>query len=168
MTRTLTLIFFCTCLALSGCGSFLASMESNTLEDDPGERTLGQQLDDETIETKAVVNIRAANEAFDEAHLVVVSYNGYVLLAGQEVKAGSYSFWAIPGEEEWTFIINTEADLWHTAYNHEHDLFRFIVMPESSEHFDTLTFTFTDVTAHSANLVFLWDKLAVSIPLALP
>ena len=83
MTRTLTLIFFCTCLALSGCGSFLASMETNTLEDDPGERTLGQQLDDETIETKAVVNIRAANEAFDEAHLVVVSYNGYVLLAGQ-------------------------------------------------------------------------------------
>jgi osmotically-inducible protein OsmY len=58
-------------------------METNTIEDDPGERTLGQQLDDESIETKAVVNIRAANEAFDQAHLVVVSYNGYVLLAGQ-------------------------------------------------------------------------------------
>ena len=44
---------------------------------------MAQQLADESIETKAVVNIHAANEAFDNAHLVVVSYNGYVLLAGQ-------------------------------------------------------------------------------------
>ncbi len=68
---------------LSGCGSFMATMQSDTIEDDPGERTYGQQLDDENIETKAVVNIHAADEAFDEAHIIVVSYNGYVLLAGQ-------------------------------------------------------------------------------------
>jgi osmotically-inducible protein OsmY len=68
---------------LSGCGSFMASMQSDTIEEDPGERTFGQQLDDENIETKAVVNIHAADEAYDEAHIIVVSYNGYVLLAGQ-------------------------------------------------------------------------------------
>jgi len=58
-------------------------MQAGTIEDNPGERTLGQQLDDETIETKAVVNIHAADPAFDDAHLTVVSYNGYVLIAGQ-------------------------------------------------------------------------------------
>lgn len=68
---------------LSGCGSFMASMQSDTIDDDPGKRTYGQQLDDENIETKAVVNIHAADEAFDEAHIIVVSYNGYVLIAGQ-------------------------------------------------------------------------------------
>ncbi len=68
---------------LSGCGSFMAAMHSDTIDDNPGERTLGQQLDDENIETKAVVNIHAADEAFDEAHIIVVSYNGYVLIAGQ-------------------------------------------------------------------------------------
>ena len=68
---------------LSGCGSFMATMQSDTIEDNPGERTYGQQLDDENIETKAVVNIHAADEAFDEAHIIVISYNGYVLLAGQ-------------------------------------------------------------------------------------
>ncbi len=73
----------CATLLLSGCGSFLATMESDTIEDNLGERTLGQQLDDENIETKAVVNIHSADEAFDEAHLIVVSYNGFVLLAGQ-------------------------------------------------------------------------------------
>ncbi len=70
-------------LILSGCGSLLASMESNKIEDDPGERTMGQQIEDESIETKAMVNIRAADDRFDDAHLVIVSYNGYVLLAGQ-------------------------------------------------------------------------------------
>ena len=83
MKTALALTLLCASLTLSGCGSFLASMESNTIEDDPGERTMGQQLEDESIETKAVVNIRAANDAFDHAHLVVVSFNGYVLLAGQ-------------------------------------------------------------------------------------
>ena len=68
---------------LSGCGSLMASMQSEAIEEDPGERTFGQQLDDENIETKAVVNIHAADEAYDEAHIIVVSYNGYVLLAGQ-------------------------------------------------------------------------------------
>ena len=83
MNKVFGLALLCTCLALCGCGSFLASMESNSMEEDPGERTMGQQLEDESIETKAIVNIHAANEAFDDAHLVVVSYNGYVLLAGQ-------------------------------------------------------------------------------------
>lgn len=103
-----------------------------------------------------------ANEA------TTLTFTTDVLLAGHELKAGSYSLWAIPAAEEWTLIVSTEADLWHTAYNPEHDLFRFTVTPESSVHFELLTFTFRDVTANSANLVFLWDKLAVSIPITLP
>jgi len=83
MKQALTASLLAVCLILTGCGSFLATIDSNSLEDDPGERTLGQQLEDESIETKAVVNIHAANEAFEQAHLVVVSYNGYVLIAGQ-------------------------------------------------------------------------------------
>jgi osmotically-inducible protein OsmY len=83
MKYTLAYIALVTSLTLTGCGSFLATMQSNTLEEDPGERTMGQQLEDESIETKAVVNIHAADDAFDQAHLVVVSYNGYILIAGQ-------------------------------------------------------------------------------------
>ena len=76
-------LVLCSFLILTGCGSLLASMESNSIEDDPGERTMGQQIEDESIETKAMVNIRAADDRFDNAHLVIVSFNGYVLLAGQ-------------------------------------------------------------------------------------
>jgi osmotically-inducible protein OsmY len=58
-------------------------MHADPIQDDPGERTLAQQIEDESIETKARVNIHAANEAFFDANLAIVSYNGYVLLAGQ-------------------------------------------------------------------------------------
>ena len=68
---------------LSGCGTIMSSAGAGPIEEDPGERTFAQQMADESIETKAMVNINAADEAYDEAHLSVVSYNGFLLLVGQ-------------------------------------------------------------------------------------
>ena len=68
---------------LSGCGTIMSSAGAGPIEEDPGERTFAQQMADESIETKAMVNINAADEAFDQGHLSIVSYNGFVLLAGQ-------------------------------------------------------------------------------------
>lgn len=68
---------------LQGCTSFLVAVDSNAIEDDPGERTFYQRFADESIETKAMVNLHASDERFDESHLVIQSYNGYVLVAGQ-------------------------------------------------------------------------------------
>ena len=73
---------------LTGCGSMLATFESNSIEDEPGERSLAEQVLDESIETKAIVNIRAANAAFDDLGFLVVSYNGYVLIAGEVPNQG--------------------------------------------------------------------------------
>lgn len=83
MTHILRITFLFSILALSGCGSLLATMDANTIHDKPGHRTLGKMLEDSNIETKATVNIHAADEAYHNAHIVVVSYNGYVLIAGQ-------------------------------------------------------------------------------------
>lgn len=67
----------------SGCGSLLASLNTGTIEEKPTSRTLGQIIEDDNIETKAVVNIHAADQAFHASHINVVSYNGFVLIAGQ-------------------------------------------------------------------------------------
>jgi len=69
--------------ALTGCGSVLATLEVEPINTDPGKRSVAQQVLDESIETKAVVNLRAHNTAFDKAKFVVVAYNGYVLIAGE-------------------------------------------------------------------------------------
>jgi osmotically-inducible protein OsmY len=83
MRQPLIALLCCGALLQSGCSSLLAKMDAQPVVDTPEERTLGRMVEDEVIENKAVINIHAANDAFDDAHLVVVSYNGYVLLAGQ-------------------------------------------------------------------------------------
>jgi osmotically-inducible protein OsmY len=79
--RVFALLF--STLLLAGCGSFLSAIGSEPIEDDPGERTMGAKMDDESIETKAQVNINAADEGFKAAHFTVTSYNGFVLIVGQ-------------------------------------------------------------------------------------
>jgi len=83
MTRLFLLPLIFSNLLLGGCGSMLANLEANPIEDEPVERTMGRRLEDESVEIKAMVNIRAADDRFDDAHLTIVSYNGFVLLAGQ-------------------------------------------------------------------------------------
>jgi len=68
---------------MSGCGSLLSSVGMQPITEEPRARTLGRLVEDGNIETKATVNIHAADPAFRQAHVVVVSFNGYVLLAGQ-------------------------------------------------------------------------------------
>ena len=74
-------------LLVSGCGPFLVAIDSKAIEDNPGKRTFYQRLADASIETKAIVNLHAQDERFDTAHLVIQSYNGTVLIAGQVADA---------------------------------------------------------------------------------
>jgi osmotically-inducible protein OsmY len=83
MKRITLALTVCASVALTGCGSFLKTIEADPIHDEPAERTMAQLMEDESIETKAEVNIHAANEAFYDANMAIVSYNGYVLLAGQ-------------------------------------------------------------------------------------
>ncbi|MFN2328592.1 MAG: BON domain-containing protein [Chromatocurvus sp.] len=73
----------CAALLSSGCSNLLVAVDSSAIEDPPGKRTMAQQLADESIELKAVVNMHAADSNFKGSHIVAVSFNGYVLLAGQ-------------------------------------------------------------------------------------
>ena len=84
MRKLVTLLLLSLAVAcLSGCGAIMSSAGAGPIEEDDGERTLAQQVADESIETKAKVNINAASDGYDNAHLTIVSYNGFVLLAGQ-------------------------------------------------------------------------------------
>ncbi len=83
MKKPLIALFTVSLLTLHGCGTVLTAVDSDPIEEDNGERTLGYLVEDYNIETKAMVNINAAATAFETAHIDVVSYNGYVLLVGQ-------------------------------------------------------------------------------------
>lgn len=83
MNSIAKLIALSSLLVLSGCGSMLAGMGSEPIKEDPTSRSLGQSIEDESIETKAIVNINASDEGFKKARVEVDCYNGYVLITGQ-------------------------------------------------------------------------------------
>ncbi|WP_296705856.1 DUF2911 domain-containing protein, partial [Algoriphagus sp.] len=51
-----------------------------------------------------------------------------IKIGGESLKAGTYSMFAIPGENEWTIILNSDLDYWGAfQYNESKDLIRFTV-----------------------------------------
>ncbi len=84
----LSLLALTLCLSISGCSSVLTATRDKPIDDDRGTRTFGSKIDDSLIETKAAVNIAKASPDLDQnSHIVVTSYNGVVLLAGQTPRA---------------------------------------------------------------------------------
>lgn len=84
MLRAIATLFLIAALAfLQSCSSIISATKSEPIKEDPDERSFGAYFDDEWIETKALVNIDKAHPDLAQAHIIVVSYNGVVLLAGQ-------------------------------------------------------------------------------------
>ena len=78
----LTLLVFLVA-PIYGCGSIIASSGAGPIDENPGSRTLAQRITDESIETKAKINISAAYEGLDSSHVSCISYNSALLLVGQ-------------------------------------------------------------------------------------
>lgn len=70
-------------VALSGCSSVVSATRDDPIHEDPTKRTFGSMIEDQSIETKARVNINKAHPDLAEARIIVASHNGIVLLAGQ-------------------------------------------------------------------------------------
>ena len=81
--RAFLVLVMISIIGLSGCTAIVSATSDGPIKEDPGERTLGAAIDDQIIETKALVNIRAANENLDNANIDAISYNGILLLVGQ-------------------------------------------------------------------------------------
>lgn len=88
ISKRLSLLALTLCLGISGCSSVINASREAPIDDDRGTRTFGSKIDDSLIETKVSVNIAKANPDLDNAsHIVVTSFNGIVLLAGQTPRA---------------------------------------------------------------------------------
>lgn len=71
-------------LFTSSCTSVLVRTTGEQgLTEDPTERTTGAVIEDQSIETRIVVNMKSQETSFRQADFDVVSHNGVVLLTGQ-------------------------------------------------------------------------------------
>jgi Protein of unknown function (DUF2911) len=102
----------------------------------------------------------------DQATTLTVSTD--VRLAGQPLKAGRYSVWAIPDPTEWTLIFSRAADVFHIPYpGAAEDALRIKVKPERGPFFETLAFYFPTVEADRAVLDLHWGETVIPIPVTL-
>lgn len=92
-----------------------------------------------------------ANEA------TTISFSDDVTVNGEELGAGTYSLFTIPGKEKWEFIFNNVAEQWGAfSYNPDSDALRVSAKPAKAEHVESMKF---DVDGSS--VIFRWEKLAV-------
>ncbi len=101
-----------------------------------------------------------ANDATEITTTKDITLNNVLL------KAGTYSLFSIPNKESWTIIINTDVGLWGAYnYNAKKDLLRFEVPTQTNDKtYDAFTISF-DHRNEVADLLIMWDKVKVSIPI---
>ena len=77
-------LLLCIALLSTSCTTILVETTgAQGIQEDPGRRTAGAVIEDQSIETKIAVNMKSQEPAFRKANFDVISHNGVVLLVGQ-------------------------------------------------------------------------------------
>ena len=96
-----------------------------------------------------------------------IKFGEDVEIGGQNVKAGEYALYTIPGKEEWEIILNKGVGNWGNAgYNTADDVARFKVPARMMEkNVQTFTIEIASITYNSCKLELMWEKTKVIIPI---
>jgi Protein of unknown function (DUF2911) len=88
-----------------------------------------------------------------------IEFDKPVKIEGKDLAAGKYSLFSIPGEKEWTIIINKEAKQWGAyKYKQENDVLRVTVVPtKTSAPAETF-----NITVGKDDVQMKWENTAVA------
>lgn len=91
-----------------------------------------------------------------------ITFSTDVTVEGKKLKKGSYSFFAIPGKNDWTIIFNKVADQWGAfEYNESEDALRVKVKTEKAIWQEWLSYTINKASDTSAVIRLEWEKIKV-------
>lgn len=97
-----------------------------------------------------------ANEA------TTIEFSDDVTINGSAVPKGVYSLHTIPGQGEWTIVLNNTANQWGSfSYDPAKDALRLKAKPEASPFHEWLTFDIPQMSNDAATVVIRWDKVGV-------
>lgn len=89
-----------------------------------------------------------------------------VKFGGKAVEQGTYSLATIPGEKEWTILLNSDVNVWGAySYNKANDVARIKVpvsLGKKSLEAFSIAFQKTD---NGVNMFLAWDTLRVVVPI---
>ncbi len=100
-----------------------------------------------------------ANEAAE------ITFYKDVTFGGKKVKAGTYTFFAIPGEKEWTVILSTAKNVWGSYfYKETEDVVRVTgAVSKSDAAIEEFSIVF-EGEGNSATMYLGWANTVVSVP----
>lgn len=97
-----------------------------------------------------------------------ITFSDDVVLEGNEVEAGTYALYTMPGEASWTVMLYSDLSLGGNVagYDEANEVVRFTVEPQELP-FDVESFTFTvdELEMDGADIVMVWEKTMVSMDL---
>jgi len=100
-----------------------------------------------------------------------IEFTQPMIMAGKTLQAGKYALFTIPGEKDWTIIINTDTAL-HGAFGYDtkKDILRFKVPSETAgKTQEAFTMTLEDINNKGGgNLCLAWENTMVNIPISSP
>ena len=81
------------------------------------------------------------------------------------VPKGSYSIWTLPGEKEWTLILNKETGQFHLNYDSSQDFGRTrMTLKVLDDPVETFRIELRSGAGNQGTLALLWEKTEASIP----
>ncbi|WP_343485611.1 DUF2911 domain-containing protein [Allomuricauda sp. d1] len=88
-------------------------------------------------------------------------------VGGQDVQAGTYSMFTIPGEEEWTIILNGNLNQWGAySYDNAADITRIKAKTSTdSENLEAFSVAFKEAD-NGADMVMGWGTTRVEVPMS--
>ncbi|HVK96398.1 MAG TPA: DUF2911 domain-containing protein [Flavisolibacter sp.] len=94
-----------------------------------------------------------------------VTFNKDIIINKQKIQAGKYALFTIPGEKEWTFIINKNYNQ-HLAseYDEKDDVIRVNVKPQAIDHLERLQYFIEPANGKNGTLSVAWEKIKIVVP----
>ncbi len=95
-----------------------------------------------------------------------VKFSTDVTIDGKNIAAGTYSFYTIPGETDWTLILNKNLDLWgNDGYSQDEDALRMTVKSNSlTGTVENMRISVENISKNSGEITLAWNKTSVALP----
>ncbi len=99
-----------------------------------------------------------ANEA------TLVTFSKDVMVEGQRLPAGKYSLYTIPGQKEWTVILNKQTGQWGTQYDQGQDALRVKVKPVAAKEMsERMKIDVQEKGKNTGAITINWEKMSVPV-----
>ncbi|WP_179346485.1 DUF2911 domain-containing protein [Winogradskyella ursingii] len=101
----------------------------------------------------------------------IVTFSNPVTIAGQELKAGSYSIFITPSENSWDVVFYSDTENWGTPQNWDDSKVAAKATVETMQipaNVETWTISFDDLTNDSAHLGFMWADTYAAVKIDVP